>query len=597
MGQHTPPPSNLTWTYVIIRLFILCLLFKENMKFSKVIGKIDPNLVEQAEERLSQIFLELATKFDNEHIGSGLGGDPLIFSLMYPVEHVCTLSMPTAATDGKRYYWNPKFVLKKSKIGLRLVAGHEAWHAIYMHPQRRGNRLPKLWNIAVDYIVNGTVMDDLKMRHKNPKDEFTKHLGKFMTLPQYCELLKDPFKQDIKGLEDVNVADAINAPSTALPSPSEDRELTPEEVAELERREKKEHFFFADPDIEEEMRRPERIYDMLYKMLPKCPECGRVGMYKKPDPNKKDKKDKGKGKKDKKDKGDQGDQDQQSQDGQGDQESQGQGQDQDGDGQQPGGQQPGGQQPGGSGCSHDGCGTCGDGMDIFGFGDTLDDHMDTEESEEKLAKRVADAMYTARKMAGHVPGALEDELGKLTAPKIRWQDVIRAKLVRVRAGNGRNDWNRFKTRPMFSGMMIPKRNCYAARFGCLLDTSGSMSRDDMAFGLSQLASLDERSEGTIVPADCSIYWDQATKIRKANQEELSKIKVVGRGGTMFCSFFDEYEKNIGECDFLIMITDGYLMDTDIANMRNPNIPVYWLITAGGSHFNAPFGKVYDLVNK
>ena len=50
-------------------------------------------------------------------------------------------------------------------------------------------------------------------------------------------------------------------------------------------------------------------------------------------------------------------------------------------------------------------------MDIFGLGGTVDDHMDTEESEEKLAKRISDAMEAARKMAGHVPAALEDELG------------------------------------------------------------------------------------------------------------------------------------------------------------------------------------------
>ena len=35
-------------------------------------------------------------------------------------------------------------------------------------------------------------------------------------------------------------------------------------------------------DLEEEMKRPEKIYDLLYSLLPKCPKCGRLGMYKKP---------------------------------------------------------------------------------------------------------------------------------------------------------------------------------------------------------------------------------------------------------------------------------------------------------------------------
>ena len=194
------------------------------MKFSRVIGKVDPKLVQQAEDKLSQVFLELGTRYNNEHVGTGMGGDPLIFGLMYPVEHVCTMNMPTAATDGKRYYWNPKYVLKQTRIGLRIICGHEAWHAIYMHPQRRGSRLPKLWNIAVDYIVNGTVMDDFKARKMDAKENFTKHLGKYMTLAQYAELLKDPFNPP-KGFEDLKPGEEdVADPGVSLPGPNQDRE-------------------------------------------------------------------------------------------------------------------------------------------------------------------------------------------------------------------------------------------------------------------------------------------------------------------------------------------------------------------------------------
>lgn len=146
---------------------------------------------------------------------------------------------------------------------------------------------------------------------------------------------------------------------------------------------------------------------------------------------------------------------------------------------------------------------------------------------------------------------------------------------------------------MFAGLLVPKRKNYYAHFGCLLDTSGSMSKDDMAFGLSQLCALDERSEGTIVPADAEIYWDKATKVKKANPEEITKVKVYGRGGTKYAEFFTDYENNIGHCDFLIVITDGFLLDSDVANMKNPGKDVIWLVTSGTS-FTAPFGRVFDL---
>ena len=572
------------------------------MNFTRIVGKIDDKLVSQAETKLSQVFLELGTSYSNKHTGTCLGGDPLIFSLMYPTEHICTLNMPTAATDGKRFYWNPKYVIKKSKIGLRIICSHESTHALYLHPQRRGSRLPKLWNIAVDYIVNGNCMDDLKARGQNASELFVKHCGRFCTLKQYMEMLKDPFKP-VKGFEDVVPGEdpVDNSEPVILPAPNEDRELTPKEMKELEKRESAVKFYFADPDLEDDMRSPEKIYDLLYSLLPKCPKCGRIGFYKRPQKDDKDgtKKGKGKGKGDKKD-----------QDSGKDGKDKGQGSngDQPSDQHNHGGDQPcdcdcpgnGDQDGQGQGCDCEGCPECGGGgcggFDVFGLGGgTVDEHYDTEESQEKMAKKISEAMESARRMAGHVPAGLEDELGKLTAPKITWQDIIRCRLLRTRTGNGRNDWTRFKTRPMFSGLLVPKRKDYFSNFGCLLDCSGSMSKDDIALGLSQLVGIDDRGEGTIVPCDSEIYFDKATKIKKCNVGELSKVKVVGRGGTCFSDYFLQYEKHIGKVDFHIIITDGYLLDSDIAEMKDPQVPVYWIIT-NESAFRAPFGRAFSLFN-
>ncbi len=548
------------------------------MKFARVIGKIDPKLVARAEQALSRVFLELSTRYNNEHVGTGIGGDPLIFTLMEPVDHVCTMNIPTAATDGKRFYWNPKFILKFKPLGLRIICAHEAWHAIYMHPQRRGSRLPKLWNIAVDYIVNGTAMEDLTSRKLNAAAEFTANLGRFMTLDKFAELVKNPFAK-IEGFEDINPMEGTAKPSVELPDAGEDRELTEEQIKELERREKVVKFYYADPDLPDNMKRPEKIYDYLYQLLPKCSKCGRVGVYTKP---KKDKgEEQGKDKGQSASSGDKGEEksDQHNHGGNDPCDCNCPGHDSN--------DQDSSNTPGG------GCDECSGGVDVFGLGGTVDDHMDTDESEEALAKKIANAMEATRRMAGHVPAALEEELGILVAPKVTWQDIIRTRLLKARAGNGRNDWTRFRVRPMFIGLLVPKKKNYYAHFGCLLDTSGSMSVDDMAFGLSQLTSLDERSEGTIVPADADIYWKQATKIRKASAEEIKKVKVVGRGGTLYAKFFDEYKKNIGHCDFLVVVTDGYLMDQDIANMKHPGVDVIWLITSH-STFTPPFGRAFAL---
>jgi predicted metal-dependent peptidase len=220
--------------------------------------------------------------------------------------------------------------------------------------------------------------------------------------------------------------------------------------------------------------------------------------------------------------------------------------------------------------------------------------MDSEETKEKMAKKISDAMESARKMAGHIPAGLEEELGLLTAPTIKWSDVIRSRILKTRQGGGRNDWTRFRTRPMFLGMLVPKKKDYTCNFGCLLDTSGSMSQADMAKGVSQLQSLDERNEGWITFADSVVYFDKSIKIKKVKKEELEKIRPIGRGGTVWAEYFSDYEKHIGKCDFLIIISDLYLDDVDLANMQDPCIPVYWICTSNNTSFRAPFGKVYQL---
>jgi predicted metal-dependent peptidase len=60
----------------------------------------------------------------------------------------------TAATDGRRFYYNSAFVNNLPLKQLEFLVGHEVLHAVYDHMGRRGNRDPKLWNIADDYCVN-----------------------------------------------------------------------------------------------------------------------------------------------------------------------------------------------------------------------------------------------------------------------------------------------------------------------------------------------------------------------------------------------------------------------------------------------------------
>jgi len=62
--------------------------------------------------------------------------------------------LATAATDGRHFYYNSRFVNMLKPRELEFLFGHEVLHVVYDHFGRRGDRDPRLWNVANDFCVN-----------------------------------------------------------------------------------------------------------------------------------------------------------------------------------------------------------------------------------------------------------------------------------------------------------------------------------------------------------------------------------------------------------------------------------------------------------
>lgn len=90
-------------------------------------------------------------------------------------------TIPTAATDGMRIYYNHNFFDQLKDIELKAVLLHEVFHIVYTHcsKKRRGIRHTKKWNVAADYAINWEI------------DEMDK---KQVKLPNNVEINKKPFK-------------------------------------------------------------------------------------------------------------------------------------------------------------------------------------------------------------------------------------------------------------------------------------------------------------------------------------------------------------------------------------------------------------------
>lgn len=66
---------------------------------------------------------------------------------------------PTAATDGRKFYYNSEFLKKMPAKQVEFLVGHEVLHVVYDHMGRREHRDPMLSNIAADYCVNQDLID------------------------------------------------------------------------------------------------------------------------------------------------------------------------------------------------------------------------------------------------------------------------------------------------------------------------------------------------------------------------------------------------------------------------------------------------------
>jgi predicted metal-dependent peptidase len=64
----------------------------------------------------------------------------------------------TAATDGRNFYYNSRFIKMLRPKEIEFLFGHEVLHCVYDHFGRRGERDHQLWNIANDFCVNADLV-------------------------------------------------------------------------------------------------------------------------------------------------------------------------------------------------------------------------------------------------------------------------------------------------------------------------------------------------------------------------------------------------------------------------------------------------------
>lgn len=66
----------------------------------------------------------------------------------------------TAATDGRKIYYNREFIKSLSPEEIIFLMAHELYHCIFSHFGNKGGRDGDLMNMAADYLINYTLVDN-----------------------------------------------------------------------------------------------------------------------------------------------------------------------------------------------------------------------------------------------------------------------------------------------------------------------------------------------------------------------------------------------------------------------------------------------------
>jgi predicted metal-dependent peptidase len=116
-------------------------------KFANLIGATDPKLDRVVREKLVSARVGLLLR-------ASFFGNLATRLKLINADEWCA----TAATDGRNFYYNTRFIEMLRPKEIEFLFGHEVLHCVYDHFGRRGDRDPQLWNIANDYCVNGDLV-------------------------------------------------------------------------------------------------------------------------------------------------------------------------------------------------------------------------------------------------------------------------------------------------------------------------------------------------------------------------------------------------------------------------------------------------------
>lgn len=229
-------------------------------------------------------------------------------------------------------------------------------------------------------------------------------------------------------------------------------------------------------------------------------------------------------------------------------------------------------------------------------GQLLDDHGDelveNKEPHEinEMNAEIDEALQQGAIIAGKFGAKIPRVIQEIMAPEVDWREVLQDFWTAAVRGADELTWRRLNKRRLADDYYLPSNISETVGEVILaIDTSGSISHDQIGKVVTQIASLCEVCTPDRVRV---LWWDTGVhgeQVFEGNYDGLRQaLKPMGGGGTR-ASCVSEYivSKNLN-ADCVIVFTDGYVESQVKWDVRCPTL---WLIArADNTRFAPPAGQ-------
>ena len=226
--------------------------------------------------------------------------------------------------------------------------------------------------------------------------------------------------------------------------------------------------------------------------------------------------------------------------------------------------------------------------DIEGAGTRVEDFPSERE---RLRIRSALGKELSSKLPGREAAFFAAEIRRASTQKISWQQLLQ----RFFSGLRRDDYRSFpfNRKHLWRKIYMPSIGKPGPdHIAIAVDTSGSMSNDDLAQALAEIDGL--RSAAgcslTLIQCDAKIQSVAEYDPWELTERTFANYTFLGRGGTSLIPPFKWVEENRlaqgKSIDALIYFTDGYGHAPD----RAPSYPILWFVPETGFR-EPPFGEI------